>query len=193
MNKYLMIFCTALIISLAVSIMSCRNQAAEKNRYKGNQNALMKKARTYQTADSLNAISVERLLLTKRELEQERGYLMTTIKLLGVKPGRVQSTSTTATHTEYNIKPIIRDSIIYRDKKPDTIRCVNYQDKWLTFAGCNDTPLLIESRDTIVQVAHRVPYKIWFIRFGTKAIRQEALSRNPHSKIIFSEYIELTK
>ena len=193
MNKYLMIFCAALIIALAVSVKSCRNQAAEKNRYKGNQSALMKKARIYQTADSLNAISVERLLLTKRELEQERSYLMTTIKLLGIKPGRVQSTSTTATQTEYNIKPIIRHSIIYRDSKPDTIRCVNYQDKWLTFSGCSDTPLQIESRDTIVQVAHRVPYKIWFIRFGIKAIRQEAVSRNPHSKITFSEYIELTK
>jgi len=193
MNKYLMIFCTALIIALAVSVKSCINHAAEKNRYKGNQSALMKKARIYQTSDSLNAISVERLLLTKQELEQERGYLMTTIKLLGIKPGRIQSTSTTATQTKYNIKPIIRDSIIYRDKNPDTIRCVNYQDKWLTFAGCRDTPLLIESRDTIVQVVHRVPYRFWFIRFGTKAIRQEAETRNPHSKITFSEYIELTK
>ncbi|MFR4044610.1 MAG: DUF6549 family protein [Odoribacter splanchnicus] len=40
---------------------------------------------------------------------------------------------------------------------------------------------------------HRVPRRLWFIRWGTKAIRQEIISRNPYSRIAYTEYIELKK
>ena len=36
--------------------------------------------------------------------------------------------------------------------------------------------------------------QLWlFFRWGTKAIRQEVVSSNPHTKIVYSEYIELKK
>ena len=49
----------------------------------------------------------------------------------------------------------------------------------------------IESVDTLQQVVHRIPKKFLFIKWGTKAIRQEVVSSNPHSKIVYTEYIEL--
>ncbi|WP_350308236.1 DUF6549 family protein [Gabonibacter massiliensis] len=51
----------------------------------------------------------------------------------------------------------------------------------------------MESRDTLVQIVYRVPRKFLFIRWGTKAIRQEVISKNPYSKITYSRYIELRK
>ena len=81
---------------------------SRKTRYKDNQNALMHKARLYKASDSLNAVSVERLLLTKHELEQERGNLVKTIESLNLKLRRVNSVSTTVIQTDYNIKPTIR-------------------------------------------------------------------------------------
>ena len=51
----------------------------------------------------------------------------------------------------------------------------------------------IESVDTLHQIVHRVPHRFWFIRYGTKAIRQEVVSSTPHTRIVYTEYIELPK
>lgn len=45
--------------------------------------------------------------------------------------------------------------------------------------------------DTLDQAVHRVPHRFWFIKWGTKAIRQDIVCRNPYSQITYSEYIEL--
>ncbi|WP_353739197.1 DUF6549 family protein, partial [Muribaculum intestinale] len=56
-----------------------------------------------------------------------------------------------------------------------------------------DVELDVVSCDTIKQIIHRVPKKFWFIKWGCKAIRQEVVSTNPHTKITYTEYIELKK
>lgn len=35
--------------------------------------------------------------------------------------------------------------------------------------------------------------RFWFIRWGTKAIRQEVTTRNPYRRISYTEYIELRR
>lgn len=49
------------------------------------------------------------------------------------------------------------------------------------------------SIDTLQQIVHRVPRRFLFIRWGTKAIRQEVVSSNPHTNIIYTEYIEFKR
>jgi len=49
----------------------------------------------------------------------------------------------------------------------------------------------VTSIDTLQQIVHRVPRRFLFIRWGTKAIRQEVVSSNPHTRITYTEYIEL--
>lgn len=51
--------------------------------------------------------------------------------------------------------------------------------------------LEINTYDTLVQIVHRVPRRFLCFRFGTKAIRQEIVSRNPYAKIVYAEYVEL--
>ena len=36
-----------------------------------------------------------------------------------------------------------------------------------------------------------MPRRFLFIRWGTKAVRQEILSRNPHTKIVYAEYVKI--
>lgn len=38
----------------------------------------------------------------------------------------------------------------------------------------------------------RVSQRFLFIRWGTKAIRQEVVSSNPHTRIVYTDYIKLT-
>jgi hypothetical protein len=59
------------------------------------------------------------------------------------------------------------------------------------YIGCLESR--IARRDTLVQLVHRVPRKFLFIPFGTKAIRQEVTTKNPHTEITYTEYIVLRR
>lgn len=176
----------------------CARLKAEKERLNGNQSSLMEKVEYYQTEAGEYAASVQALTLSKSEVEKHCAELKNTIKNLNLQVKRLQSASTTATKTELDVKPIIKDSIIYRDTSYLKVQAIQWQDPWVKIRGViipNDKKmdLHVESVDTLRQVVHRVPKKWWFFRWGTKAIRQEIVSSNPHTKIVYTEYIELKK
>jgi hypothetical protein len=181
-----------LIVAVTYLGIAYSSQKKEVDRLANNQHALLGQVSFYQTQDSLKAASVEKLVLTKSELEYGNKELAKTIESLNIKLRKVQSASQSGTTTTYTITTTVRDTV-FRDRT-DTVKCIKYVDKWLTLDGCIDRSTFsgkIESRDTIVQVVHRVPKKFWFIKYGTKAIRQEVVSKNPHTKVTFTEYIEL--
>ena len=197
MTKYLLFIILVLATSLAVSVKSCQDIQTDRNRLSDNQRTLLADIEFYRTKDSLSAASVERLTLTNREFRKYADELKKTVEELNLKVKHLQSASQSATETKYLVKTEIRDSIIIRPgKDPDTLSRIDFQDPYLTFSGSitgKQFSGLIQSRDTIIQLIHRVPRRFWFIRWGTKAIRQEIISRNPYSRIAYTEYIELKR
>ena len=144
----------------------------------------------------MNATGIPIFACRASELESSKSELVEICDDLRIKVKRLQSASTTVTQTKYEFKTIFKDSVIVRNGAVlDTIKCMSYKDQWLSFEGCTNDNLnfdvQIESRDTIIQIVHRVPRKFWFIKWGTKAIRQEVISKNPHGRITYTEYIEL--
>lgn len=196
MRKSTLIWLLLFFLVLSGLYRLCRYYKGERDRLADNQRALLADVEFYRTNDSLSAASVERLTFSNREFEKYCRELKETITTLNLKIKRLQSVSQTATETEYQVKTQFRDSIVMLPGRIDTLRCVNYRSDYLTLSGCIEGSQfsgLIESRDTIVQIVHRVPRRFWFIRFGTKAIRQEVISKNPYSKITYTEYIELKR
>ena len=51
----------------------------------------------------------------------------------------------------------------------------------------------IRSVDTLRQAVHRIPRRFLFIRWGTKALRQEIVSTNPHTRIVYAEYVKIER
>ena len=47
--------------------------------------------------------------------------------------------------------------------------------------------------DTLRQAVHRIPRRFLFIRWGTKALRQEIVSTNPHTRIVYAEYVKIER
>lgn len=195
MNKYLCIACVILAVACASLWGVNSNLRQEKERLTGNQEALMDEVQYYQDEAGRNAASVQRLELSKAELEAYNGELTQRIEDLNIKLKRVQAATTTATQTNVEIKTIIKDTIIYRDTGMLVLPAIKWKDPWVNVDGIikpdSTVDLSIQSVDTLFQVVHRVPKKFLFIRYGTKAIRQEITSSNPHTKIVYSEYIEL--
>lgn len=199
MKKYLIIICLALAVLCAWLGQALSRCNKDRERLQNNQNALMQEVRLYETKLGESAASVQRLQLTKDELEGKYKAICQEAEDLGIKLKRLQSVSQTTTQAEIHAKAEIRDSIVYKPEihLVDTLKAFCWKDPpWAFVDGVIDSgkvDLSISTNDTIIQIVHRVPKKFLFFRFGTKAIRQEVISKNPHNRIRYSEYIELTK
>jgi len=197
MRKILIYAVIFLSILATVLYWQLSEVKTEKKRLANNQEALLTDVETYKTEAGKNAASVLRLELSKSELEKYNKDLTQTVSDLKIKISRIQSASTTATSTDYSITTPVRDSIVYRDRLiPDTLKRITYNDAWLDLDGTIRKGIFsgnIQSRDTLVHIIHRIPKKFLFFKWGTKAIRQEVTTKNPHSKIVYTQYIELKR
>jgi len=196
--KRLLIEVAALIILLfAVSHYrgQWQKERAGRIRLAANQAVLLSDLQTYRISDSLNAARVDALTMTVEEFRKNVKEQTALIKEMGIKLNRLESSAITGTETSYYITAPVRDSLVFVPV-PDTLKILRYSDTWVTIDGyikAREFIGKIESRDTIVQVVHRVPRRFLFFRYGTKGIRQEVVSKNPHTKINYSRYIKLTK
>ena len=78
----------------------------------------------------------------------------------------------------------------------DSVRLFRWRDPWVTVEGRigHDSAVCrIRSIDTLRQVVHRIPRRFLFIRWGTKALRQEIVSTNPHTRIVHAEYVKIER
>jgi type II secretory pathway pseudopilin PulG len=197
MRKILIYAVVLLSILTAILYWQLSEVKKEKKRLSNNQEALLTDVETYKTEAGKNAASVLRLELSKSELEKYNKNLTKTVSDLKIKISRIQSAATTATSTDYSITTAVRDSIVYRDRLiPDTLKKITYNDAWLNLDGTIQKGIFsgnIQSIDTLFTIVHRIPKKFLFFKWGTKAIRQEVTTKNPHSKIVYTQYIELKR
>lgn len=194
MNKSLLIALLGAIVCALALWSKCNTLAADNERLTANNTALMDRATYYETEAGKSAASVQRLELSKSELETNYREVCQTADELRIAVKRLKAAASTATQTEVKVITQVRDSIIYRNGSLDSLKILHWQDPWISVAGeirGRDVELDVVSCDTIRQIIHRVPKKFWFIKWGTKAIRQEVISTNPHTKITYTEYIEL--
>lgn len=193
MKRRLIISVIILIGAVVALSYFLSREKEETKRLSGNQRSLMEDVTLYRTKDSLSAASVERLQLTNKEFEKYCADLKEQISALGLKVKRLQSVSSTGTETNYEVNIPVKDSVAFRDSTI-ILKCLELHTPYLDVSGCidmNEFSGTILSRDTLDQAVHRVPHEFWFIKWGCKAIRQEIVCRNPNSRIIYSQYIEL--
>lgn len=183
-----------LLIVIGVIFAFYKHEHSEKLRLKTNQDVLMSDVVRYKTSDSLNVIEVGQLTLTNKEFKDHNEKLMQTVDKLNLKVRRLENASETGTVTITEVKTIIKDSIIYVDKEPIKVKCIDFDDGWVTAKGCVVNGYFegnIESRDTLQTFASRIPKQFLFIKFGTKGIKQTIVSSNPHTIIEYHKEINL--
>lgn len=196
MRKFIVALFVLLVSACLFFAHGWREQKKESKRLASNQSALLADMQLYKTKAGENAAKVQKLELTKLEFEKQCVALKNEVEALGIKTRRLESVISTSTKTEAQVTTPVRDSIVYRDREqpPDTLRCFNFSDDYLKVNGCIEKDTFngkVESLDTLIHAAHRVPKKFLFFKFGCKAIELEVVSKNPHSKITYSRYIEL--
>lgn len=206
MKKFLLLYALAVTLSLAGVL---RRYRTETHRLEQNQRALLSQVERYRTRAGEAAASAEVLQLRCREFERLRAGDAERIRQLGIRLRRVETAATLATATEIDVQVPLHDTIVRRDfaavcdsgrlaaaVRFDTVRSFRWRDPWVTVEGRirgDSADCRVESVDTLRQVVHRVPRRFLFIRFGTKAVRQEIVSSNPHTRIVYAEYVRFAK
>lgn len=176
-------------------------EKTERIRMQNNVLVLTDSIEHYRTESGKNAASRNVFQLKASELEQYNAQLNKTIRDLRIKNNRLESAATTSTKTIIELKARIQDTIIMREHYfapivHDTVKSFKWRDTWVSVDGLihNDSVnCYVKSIDTLHQIVHRVPRRFLFIRWGTKSIRQEVVSSNPHTHIVYTEFIELKK
>lgn len=206
MKKYLIWAAIAMVVAAVATIWVQRTKIEkltdERNRYRGNTETLLQDVETYKTKDSLNAAKVGVLELKLSEFERYRASDAELIKTLQTKNRDLERVTTTQMETINELRATVRDSIVYLPGDTTTIvlKCVDISDPWFSLKGCT-TPDgeftgTFVNRDSIL-VAETVQYKRFLgFLWKTKKIKNreiDVISRNPHTKIMGVEYIEIEK
>jgi hypothetical protein len=206
MKKYLIIAAIALAVAAVVTIWVQRSRinqlTGERDKYRTNTETLLQDVSRYQTKDSLNAAKVGVLELKLSEFEKYRASDAELIKTLQTKNRELEAVTTAQMETITKLRGSVRDSIVYLPGDTTTIvlKCVDISDPWFSLKGCT-TPDgeftgTFVNRDSIL-VAATVQYKRFLgFLWKTKKIKNreiDVISRNPHTKIMGVEYIEIEK
>lgn len=201
MKKLLIIYSIVTTLLLFGGMRILRN---ENNRLKNNHTALAQKIEHYKSALGEEVASAQILRLKCGEYEDLRKADAERIKSLGIKIRRLESAAKSIATTEVDAHTRIRDTIVLRDtvrlydtvRYADTLRRFRWNDPWVEIEGeidGDDVHCNIRSIDTLHQIVHRIPRRFLFIRYGTKAIRQDIFSTNPHTRIAYTEYVEFER
>ena len=197
MKKYLFLYAVAVTALLVYGYGRYRR---ENRRLTQNQHALAAGIERYRTRLGQEAASVQALRLRCAEFEELRAADAAEIRRLGIKLRRLEAAARIATATKVEIRTPVRDTVVVRLRDTlvvrDTLRLFRWRDAWVRVEGAvtADSVLCrVESTDTLRQVVHRIPRRFLFIRWGTKALRQEIVPSNPHTRIVYSEYVKIER
>lgn len=206
MKKYLIIAAIALAVAAVVTIWVQRSRinqlTGERDKYRTNTETLLQDVSRYQTKDSLNAAKVGVLELKLSEFEKYRESDAELIKTLQTKNRELERVTTTQMETINELRATVRDSVVYLlgDTVTTVLRCVDIVEPYFELHGCATPDGQFTgthiNRDSLL-IVETVQYKRWLgFLWKTKKIKNreiDVISRNPHTKIMGVEYIEIEK
>lgn len=206
MKKYLIIAAIALAVAAVVTIWVQRSRintlTGERDKYRTNTETLLQEVSRYQTKDSLNAAKVGVLELKLSEFEKYRADDLALIKTLQTKNRELEAVTTAQMETITKLRGTVRDSVVYLpgDTVTTILRCVDIVEPYFELHGCATPDGQFTgthiNRDSLL-IVETVQYKRWLgFLWKTKKIKNreiDVISRNPHTKIMGVEYIEIEK
>lgn len=201
MKEYLFLGGVMLALLLALGLQHKRIERLtnERDRYKGNSEALMGDVEYFKVRDSLNGAKVQGLELTIKEYERFRAEDASLIKTLQARNRDLTQVNKTQSETIIDLLAIPRDTIIIRDSVPIPAIALHCGDEWYDFDGIltqGEFSGNLTNRDSLI-LAETVKYKRFLgFLWRTKHIQDRELnvvSRNPHTSILGVEHIVLEK
>lgn len=198
MNRFLSLYalCATLLL-----VAGWRRHRTEVRRLRDNQEVLASDIERYRNRLGEECAASEALRLRCAEFERLRADEAERLRRLGARLRRLESFSKSTLQSEveaaaplHGTLPPARDSAVVALAAP--VRTFRWHDPWTEIEGRigrDSVHCRVRSRDTLRQTVYRIPRRFLFIRWGTRALRQEIASSNPHTQIVYTEYIRLER
>lgn len=189
--------------AVVMALRECSEMRQEKERLSKIQDILLHNGEVEigVTPSGKSVASSTALHLTASDLRRKPDSLLAkTVKDLKIKSTRVVAAASAPSSTNVDVVAAINAGspdcgVGNADSQIQAIQHVSWSDPWMRLDGTIEGDTLkahIESRDTLQMVIHRVPKKFLFFRFGTKAVRMEVVSQNPHTTLSYPKLLIFT-
>lgn len=200
---------------LVLALMECSKYRRESERLGRNQDILLHNGEVEigRTQDGRATASSNTLLLSASELGRlDDSLLAVTQRKLKINDNRVVAAARAASSMDVRMSApiekiqekgfgtnITTDSTCISSNPGGvlpSVQHVSWSDPWVRLDGFISGDTLhakVESRDTLQMIVHRVPKRFLFFRFGTKAVRMEVVSQNPHTSLSYPRLIVIEK
>lgn len=194
--------------AMVMALKECHDRQREAHSMNEDQNVLMHngKVEIGQTQAGKPMASVSAMSLKPSSLKRNPDSLLAvTSKDLKIKPRRMVAAIRTSSLATADIHAAITTDSIYDEADKDSNVLLSYprspqqvswSDPWMSLRGIirgDSFTARIESRDTLQMIIHRVPRKFLFFRYGTKGVRMDVVSQNPHTRLSYPKVILFTK
>mgnify|MGYP004617714655 FL=1 len=194
--------------AMVMALKECHDQQREAHSMNEDQNVLMHngKVEIGQTQSGKPMASVSAMSLKPSSLKRNPDSLLAaTSRDLKIKPRRMVAAIRTSSLATADIHAAITTDSIYDEADKDSNVLLSYprspqqvswSDPWMSLRGTirgDSFTARIESRDTLQMIIHRVPRKFLFFRYGTKGVRMDVVSQNPHTRLSYPKVILFAK
>lgn len=194
--------------AMVMALKECHDRQREAHSMNEDQNVLMHngKVEIGQTQSGKPMASVSAISLKPSSLKRNPDSLLAvTSKDLKIKPRRMVAAIRTSSLATADIHAAITTDSIYDEADKDSNVLLSYprspqqvswSDPWMSLRGTirgDSFTARIESRDTLQMIIHRVPRKFLFFRYGTKGVRMDVVSQNPHTRLSYPKVILFAK
>lgn len=199
MSKFSIGTIIVLLIALGLSVRQLCFYKNETKIQESNISALIQSVEQYRVQDSLQAASVSELQLTLNQYKQYRQEDAEIINSLKVDNKRLNSIITTQTESYYTGIAALRDSIrMIKDESGEVIeqpvKVAEIENKWhyLKVVLSDSLEYELKTNESLIVVNHIVPKRfLWIFKFGVKEIKTDVVSKNPNTKKISVETINI--
>lgn len=197
--------------AMVMALKECHDRQLEAHSMNEDQDVLLHngKVEIGQTQAGKPMASVSAMSLKPSILKRiPDSLLAATSKDLKVKPRRMVAAIKTSSLATADIHAAITTDSIYDEADKDSNVLLSYHsyprspqqvswsDPWMSLRGTirgDSFTARIESRDTLQMIIHRVPKRFLFFRYGTKGVRMDVVSQNPHTRLSYPKVILFAK
>lgn len=195
MKKYLILAIVLLAVALWLALRWGKFERSEHLRYKGNTEQLLAENEAYRTENGNWAMTAQSLEMRASEVEKYLADANARIKDLGVKNRRLEQYIEAGTKTEVEV--VTQYVEVPMPGEPGKyIGSFLWSDPWVSVSGTIENKTVhcdVISCDTLSFVAHRVPRRFLFIKYGTKKLQMDVVSANPHTKLEYARDVKIRK
>lgn len=179
---------TLAILLLIVSLCVNAVQRNERDRLRGNIEALTDDLDYYMLADSVLAARTKRQSVTISELKANNSQLADEVKEMGVKLKHLQSVQKIEQQTIYKfqVDTVIVTDTVTGEPSPQ----YEYHDEWIDFRMLCGT-VNIETRDSLTVVRYQRRRRFLFWTFKKFTGQVAVTNSNPNAKIVGINEIDI--